>query len=107
MKEITLGKQGTVGLITYMRTDSTRYADTAKAEAAAFIEDTYGKEFSRHDHRKIKNAQGAQDAHEAGRPTSVLRTPEELKQYLDKRSIETLYIDLRHVLWLVRMTRLF
>lgn len=51
---ITLGKQGTVGLITYMRTDSTRIADTAKAEAAAFIEDTYGKEFSRHDHRKIK-----------------------------------------------------
>ncbi len=42
---ITLGKQGTVGLITYMRTDSTRIADTAKAEAAAFIEDTYGKNF--------------------------------------------------------------
>ncbi|MDU0990199.1 MAG: type I DNA topoisomerase, partial [Enterococcus faecium] len=85
---ITLGKQGTVGLITYMRTDSTRIADTAKAEAAAFIEDTYGKEFSRHDHRKIKNAQGAQDAHEAVRPTSVLRTPEELKQYLDKDQLK-------------------
>ncbi len=85
---ITLGKQGTVGLITYMRTDSTRIADTAKAEAAAFIEDTYGKEFSRHDHRKIKNAQGAQDAHEAVRPTSVLRTPDELKQYLDKDQLK-------------------
>ncbi len=68
---IHLGKQGTVGLITYMRTDSTRIADTAKAEAAAFIEDTYGKEFSRHITVKIKNAQGAQDAHEAVRPTSA------------------------------------
>ena len=46
MKESLWVKQGTVGLITYMRTDSTRIADTAKAEAAALIEDTYGKEFS-------------------------------------------------------------
>ena len=66
---ISLGKQGTVGLITYMRTDSTRIAETAKAEAADFIEETYGKEFSSHANRKIKNAQGAQDAHEAVRPT--------------------------------------
>lgn len=42
---ISLGKQGTVGLITYMRTDSTRIAETAKAEAATFIEETYGKNF--------------------------------------------------------------
>ncbi len=85
---ISLGKQGTVGLITYMRTDSTRIADTAKAEAAAFIEETYGKEFSSHANRKIKNAQGAQDAHEAVRPTSVLRTPDEIKQYLDKDQLK-------------------
>ncbi len=45
---IALGKQGTVGLITYMRTDSTRIADTAKGEAADFIENTYGSEFSAH-----------------------------------------------------------
>lgn len=51
---ISLGKQGTVGLITYMRTDSTRIAETAKAEAATFIEETYGKEFSSHAQRKIK-----------------------------------------------------
>ncbi len=85
---ISLGKQGTVGLITYMRTDSTRIAETAKAEAATFIEETYGKEFSSHAQRKIKNAQGAQDAHEAVRPTSVLRTPEEIKQYLDKDQLK-------------------
>jgi len=85
---IALGKQGTVGLITYMRTDSTRIADSAKAEAAEFIEKTYGKEFSAHGSRKIKNAQGAQDAHEAIRPSGVLRTPEEIKQYLDKDQLK-------------------
>lgn len=81
---INIGKEGTVGLITYMRTDSTRIADSAKAEAASFIEDSYGKEFSAHGGRKVKNAQGAQDAHEAIRPSSVMRTPDSLSKYLDK-----------------------
>ncbi|KAF1304787.1 type I DNA topoisomerase [Enterococcus sp. JM9B] len=85
---IALGKQGTVGLITYMRTDSTRIAESAKAETAEFIETTYGKEFAAHGGRKIKNAQGAQDAHEAVRPSSVLRTPDEIKQYLDKDQLK-------------------
>ncbi|BCA86048.1 DNA topoisomerase 1 [Enterococcus saigonensis] len=85
---IALGKQGTVGLITYMRTDSKRIADSAKAEAAEFIETTYGKEYSSHSHKKVKNAQGAQDAHEAVRPTSVTRTPEEMKKYLDKDQLK-------------------
>lgn len=85
---IPLGKQGTVGLITYMRTDSTRIADTAKGEAAEFIETTYGSAFSAHGGKKIKNAQGAQDAHEAVRPTSVRRTPEEMEKYLDKDQLK-------------------
>ncbi|MHC5217576.1 type I DNA topoisomerase [Enterococcus sp. LJL128] len=85
---IALGKQGTVGLITYMRTDSTRLADSAKIEAASYIEETYGKEYSAHGGRKAKNAQGAQDAHEAIRPSSVLRTPDEIKQYLDKDQLK-------------------
>ncbi|MDT2743515.1 type I DNA topoisomerase [Enterococcus asini] len=85
---IPLGKQGTVGLITYMRTDSKRIADSAKAEAADFITDTYGPEFSAHGKAKVKNAQGAQDAHEAVRPTSILRTPEAMKQYLDKDQLK-------------------
>ncbi|EIA8293259.1 type I DNA topoisomerase [Enterococcus faecalis] len=85
---IALGKQGTVGLITYMRTDSTRIADSAKAEAAEFIEKTYGDEFSAHGGRKAKNTQGAQDAHEAVRPSSVLRTPDEMKKYLDKYQLK-------------------
>ena len=85
---IALGKQGTVGLITYMRTDSTRIADSAKAEAAEFIEKTYGDDFSAHGGRKAKNTQGAQDAHEAVRPSSVLRTPDEMKKYLDKDQLK-------------------
>lgn len=85
---IALGKQGTVGLITYMRTDSTRIADSAKAEAAEFIEKTYVDEFSAHGGRKAKNTQGAQDAHEAVRPSSVLRTPDEMKKYLDKDQLK-------------------
>ncbi|WP_348919921.1 type I DNA topoisomerase [Enterococcus rotai] len=85
---IALGKQGTVGLITYMRTDSTRIADSAKAEVAEYIEKTYGNEFSAHGGRKVKNAQGAQDAHEAIRPSSVMRAPNEIKQYLDKDQLK-------------------
>ncbi|MGX7243378.1 type I DNA topoisomerase [Enterococcus quebecensis] len=85
---IPLGKQGTVGLITYMRTDSTRIAESAKGEVAEYIEKTYGSEFSAHGGRKVKNAQGAQDAHEAIRPSSVLRTPNEIKQYLDKDQLK-------------------
>lgn len=81
---ISLGKQGTVGLITYMRTDSKRIADSAKAEVTGFIEETYGAEYAAHSTRKLANAQGSQDAHEAIRPTSSLRTPQSLEKYLDK-----------------------
>lgn len=76
---ISLGKQGTVGLITYMRTDSKRIADSAKAEVTGFIEETYGAEFAAHSTKKLANAQGSQDAHEAIRPTSSLRTPQSLE----------------------------
>ncbi|MBC1618306.1 type I DNA topoisomerase [Listeria welshimeri] len=81
---ITLGKQGTVGLITYMRTDSTRIADSAILEAGNFIKETYGPEFSRNHKRSDKNAKGAQDAHEAIRPTSAMRSPQEVKEYLTR-----------------------
>lgn len=81
---ISLGRQGTVGLITYMRTDSTRISDVAKEDAAQFITENFGEEFSSHSTRKVKNQKGAQDAHEAIRPSSVLRTPESLEKYLDK-----------------------
>lgn len=80
---IDLGRAsgGITGLITYMRTDSTRISDTAKAEAKDYIVETYGKEFIG-PQQDSKNKQGAQDAHEAIRPTSALRTPRSLKDKL-------------------------
>ncbi|MDM5246923.1 MULTISPECIES: type I DNA topoisomerase [unclassified Lysinibacillus] len=77
-------KEGTVGLITYMRTDSTRISDTAKTEAIAYIESKYGKEYISTETKQTKKASNAQDAHEAIRPTSTMRTPEELKAVLSR-----------------------
>lgn len=81
---IDLGKEGTVGLITYMRTDSTRISNTAVDEAAAFIDQTYGKEYLGGKRKPAKKNENAQDAHEAIRPTSVLRKPSELKAVLGR-----------------------
>ncbi|MDO1605400.1 type I DNA topoisomerase [Lactobacillus sp. YT155] len=82
---IKLGKgEGTVGLITYMRTDSKRISSVAKADAANFIVDEYGEKYSSHKVKKVKNQEGAQDAHEAIRPSSVFRTPEAVKEYLSR-----------------------
>lgn len=81
---IELGKEGTVGLITYMRTDSTRISDTAKNEAHNYIETTFGKEYNTSQPIEAKKSAGAQDAHEAIRPTSALKEPSSLKQYLSR-----------------------
>ncbi len=70
-----------VGLITYMRTDSTRIADEAREEAEKFIEEKYGKEYLGKE-RKEKKKLGVQGAHEAIRPTSLYRDPESIKNYL-------------------------
>ncbi|MFC2950121.1 type I DNA topoisomerase [Virgibacillus sediminis] len=82
---IDLGKKagGTTGLITYMRTDSTRISETAKEEAKTYIEEKYGKEFLG-GNKAVKNSEGAQDAHEAIRPTSALRDPKSLKDNLSR-----------------------
>lgn len=77
-------KEGTVGLITYMRTDSTRISETAKAEAVSYIETKYGKEYISTETKQAKKASNAQDAHEAIRPTSTMRTPDELKTVLSR-----------------------
>lgn len=82
---IDLGKkEGIVGLITYMRTDSTRVSDTAKTEAVAYINDKYGEEFVATTERQTKKATNSQDAHEAIRPTSTMRSPETLKTVLSR-----------------------
>ncbi|WP_432359359.1 type I DNA topoisomerase [Sporosarcina sp. UB5] len=81
---ITIGKEGIVGLITYMRTDSTRISEGAKGEAVSFIEKMYGKEFVATSKAKAKESANTQDAHEAVRPTSVMRPPEAMKAYLSR-----------------------
>ncbi|MFC6171272.1 type I DNA topoisomerase [Loigolactobacillus jiayinensis] len=78
------GRQGTVGLITYMRTDSTRISQVAKHEASHFLHENYGEEYAALKIHKTKNPEGAQDAHEAIRPSSVLRTPKSLESVLNK-----------------------
>ena len=72
MKVLTLGKEGTVGFITYMRTDSTRISDVAQQEAAEYITTQYGKEYVKtEDTKRKKQSENTQDAHEAVRPTST------------------------------------
>lgn len=80
---VEIGKQGTTGLITYMRTDSTRISEVARTETHAFIEEKYGKSYVGQGGQK-KNSENAQDAHEAIRPTSVSYRPEDIKAYLSK-----------------------
>jgi DNA topoisomerase-1 len=81
---ITLGDEGSLGLITYMRTDSTNIAESAGKEAWAYIKQKFGDEFlPRIPRIYAKKVAGAQEAHEAIRPTSVFREPNAIKQYLD------------------------
>jgi DNA topoisomerase-1 len=79
---VELGGQGHVGLITYMRTDSVHISQEAQAEAREFIEKTYGKEYVPAAPRQYKSKKGAQEAHEAIRPTSVLRRPDSVREFL-------------------------
>ena len=79
---IDLKRKGTIGLITYMRTDSTRISKDAQAEAKTFIQSEYGDAYLTKSVSKGK--QGDQDAHEAIRPTSTMRTPNEMKPFLTR-----------------------
>ncbi len=82
---IDIGQGGAVGLITYMRTDSTNVSQLAQDETRQFIEERYGAKFLPDQPPKYKTkAVGAQEAHEAIRPTSVLRQPEAMRPYLNR-----------------------
>ncbi|WP_067617240.1 type I DNA topoisomerase [Alicyclobacillus acidiphilus] len=76
--------EGSVGLITYMRTDSTRIAATAQDEARQWIAGSFGPSFVPEKPRQYSKNEDAQDAHEGIRPTSVLRHPEQLKEHLSR-----------------------
>ncbi|WP_342555453.1 type I DNA topoisomerase [Paenibacillus sp. FSL R7-0652] len=82
---VDLGKEGTVGLITYMRTDSTRIAASAQEEAKEYIIGKYGETYAPESPRNYsKKASNAQDAHEAIRPTSILREPDSIKSFMSR-----------------------
>ncbi|WP_315452455.1 type I DNA topoisomerase [uncultured Selenomonas sp.] len=81
---IVLGRHGSTGLITYMRTDSTRISNLAIDEARSYLTEEYGKEYIPTRPNIYAMGKKAQDAHEAIRPTSILRTPSDVEQYLNR-----------------------
>jgi DNA topoisomerase-1 len=87
---VDLGKEGILGLITYMRTDSTRISEEFAVETKEFITNNFGKEYLPEGFNTFgkKNGINVQDAHEAIRPTSLKYTPEFVKPFLDKRSFQ-------------------
>jgi DNA topoisomerase-1 len=85
---VELGAEGAVGLITYMRTDSTRVSDAALNEVRDFIGTQYGADYLPEKPIHYRSKKGAQDAHEAIRPTDVARTPDALAKYLNKEELK-------------------
>jgi DNA topoisomerase-1 len=85
---VELGALGSVGLITYMRTDSTRLSNDAVTQAREFITKAYGPQYLPEAPRSYASKKSAQDAHEAVRPTDMALTPEQVAQYLDPAQLE-------------------
>jgi DNA topoisomerase-1 len=85
---VELGDEGSVGLITYMRTDSTRVSNDALDEVRGMIEERYGVDYRPATPNVYKSKKDAQDAHEAIRPTSALRTPESLAPFVDEDALK-------------------
>lgn len=76
--------QGTVGMITYLRTDSTRVSEEAQSAVHEFIKENYGAEYLENQSAERKDSKNIQDAHEAIRPADVEKTPAEVKEYLSR-----------------------
>jgi DNA topoisomerase-1 len=85
---VEVGSEGAVGLITYMRTDSTRVSDTALNEVREFIRGQYGDNYLPEKAVHYRSKKDAQDAHEAIRPTDVARTPESVANFLNKEELK-------------------
>ncbi len=81
---LEIGDEGPAGLITYMRTDSVRVSKDAQMEVREYIKDHIGREYLPGSGVDYKNKKGIQDAHEAIRPTAMVRTPDKIKQFVDK-----------------------
>jgi DNA topoisomerase I len=85
---VELGAEGAVGLITYMRTDSTRVSDTALNEVRAFVGEQYGENYLPEKAIHYRSKKDAQDAHEAIRPSDVARTPDAMARYLNNEELK-------------------
>src|SRR5689334_24450699 len=85
---VEIGKEGAVGLITYMRTDSTRISDDAIADVRHYIGERYGAPYLPDSPNVYRSKKDAQDAHEAIRPTSMAFTPEVVERYLKPDEIK-------------------
>jgi len=85
---VELGTEGSVGLVTYMRTDSPRVSNEALDEVRALIKERYGAQFHPETPNFYKSKKDAQEAHEAIRPTSSMRTPEQVAQYLQEDELK-------------------
>ena len=85
---VELGPEGSVGLITYMRTDSTRVSDAALGEVRDYIDRQYGNEYLPEKAVHYRSKKDAQDAHEAIRPTEVVRTPDSLARFLKPEELK-------------------
>lgn len=85
---IELGDQGPIGLITYMRTDSVQIAAPALKQLRQFIEHAYGKDYLPHKPRLYKSKRSAQQAHECIRPSSIMRKPDDIRQYLSQEQFK-------------------
>src|SRR5439155_1036167 len=85
---VEIGAEGSVGLITYMRTDSTRVGEAALGEVRDFVKGQYGANYLPEKAIHYRSKKGAQDAHEAIRPTDVTRTPDSLAQYLKPEELK-------------------
>ncbi|MDK2984925.1 MAG: topoisomerase [Clostridia bacterium] len=81
---IELGKEGSIGLITYIRTDSTRIADVAQKDAKEYIVEKFGKDYVPEKPRQYVSKKQAQEAHEAIRPTYISKDPQSVKNYLSR-----------------------
>lgn len=85
---VELGAEGSVGLITYMRTDSTRVSNDALSAVRGFVESQYGKNYLPDQPNTYRSKRGAQDAHEAIRPTSMEYAPERVRRYLRRDAFQ-------------------
>ena len=89
--------KGTLGLITYLRTDSTRIADEADTAARSFVKEHYGEKYVAQGSQAKKEGVKIQDAHEAIRPTDITLTPTIVKRITAKRPVPALPVNLEAV----------